>query len=153
MRLDVKKGEFLRPGVTKGKTWAEFGIECRKNSECKILLYKRDCTDPPLEIPVSGEFSKGNLRSMRVDRLDLAEYDYNFWIDGTETLDPRARRIAGREKWADPERKTGLRSRYEAASFSWRSEPLVEILRKDMVIYKLHVRGFTMGQLNLSQTM
>ena len=145
MRLDVKKGEFLRPGVTKGKTWAEFGIECRKNSECKILLYKRDCTDPPLEIPVSGEFSKGNLRSMRVDRLDLAEYDYNFWIDGTETLDPRARRIAGREKWADPERKTGLRSRYEAASFSWRSEPLVEILRKDMVIYKLHVRGFTMG--------
>lgn len=145
MRLDVKKGEFLRPGVTKGKTWAEFGIECRKESDCKILLYKRECMDPPVEIPVSNEFSKGNLRFIRVDQLDLAEYDYNFWIDGKEILDPYARQIAGRGKWADPDRKTGLRSRYEEASFSWRSEPSVEILRKDMVIYKLHVRGFTMG--------
>ena len=145
MRLDVKKGEFLKLGATKGKKWAEFCLECRRESDCKILLYKRECSDPPVEIPVPAEFSRGNLRSIRIEELDLAEYDYNFRIDGQEVMDPYARRVAGREKWANEERKTGLRSRCETAPFSWRSEPAVEIPRKDMVLYKLHVRGFTMG--------
>lgn len=145
MRLDVKKGEFLGLGVTKGKTWAEFCFECRRESSCKILLYKRNCTDAPVEIPVSEGLFEGNLCSVRVQGLDLTEYDYNYCIDDKEMLDPYARKIAGREKWADQERKTGLRSRFETAPFSWRSDPGVEILRKDMVLYKLHVRGFTMG--------
>ena len=145
MRLDIKRGEFLRLGVTKSKTWAEFCLVCRKESDCKILLYKRDTVDPPVEIPVPPEFSRGNLRSVHIDRLDLSEYDYNFCIDAKEITDPFARRIAGRETWADTDRKTELRSRYEMNPFSWRSEPEVEILRKDMVLYKLHVRGFTKG--------
>ncbi len=145
MRLDVKRGEFLRLGVTKSKTWAEFCFECRKESECKILLYKRNTTDLPVEITVPPEFSKGNLRSVRIDKLDLSEYDYNFSIDQNEITDPFARRIIGREGWADTKRKAGLYSRYELNPFSWRGEPKVEVLRKDMVLYKLHVRNFTKG--------
>ena len=86
MRLDVKKGEFLGLGVTKGKTWAEFCFECRRESSCKILLYKRNRTDAPVEIPVSEGFFEGNLCSVRVQGLDLTEYDYNRSEEHTSEL-------------------------------------------------------------------
>ena len=149
MEYNVKKGDFSNIGATKGKTWTEFCLVCRKEADCKILLYKRDGKDKPEEIAVPAEFSKGNLRAVRIDKLDLSEYDYNFCIDGEIVCDPYAKRITGREIWADLNRKesalTDLRCRLGAEPFSWRGDCEVEIPRKDMVLYKLHVRGFTKG--------
>lgn len=149
MEYSVKKGDFTQLGATKGKTWANFCIACRKETDCKVLLYKRSHINQLEEIAVPEEFSKGNLRSVRIDGLNLSEYDYNFQIDGTVIQDPYARRITGRETWADITRglkdSACLRCRCEENSFSWRGDPEVEIPRKDMVLYKLHVRGFTKG--------
>lgn len=147
MEFEVKRGDFFRLGVTKGKTWTNFCIVCRKEAECSILLYKRDQKECVEEIPVSDAFSQGNLRAARVEGLQLSDYDYNYRINGTEVTDPFARRIVGREKWADPERNPTetLRSRHEENRFSWKGERRVEIPRRDMTLYKLHVRGFTKG--------
>lgn len=149
MDWNVKKGDFSRMGVVKGKNWINFCIECRKESECKILLYPREDKKKSFEIAVPAEFTEGNLRAVRVMELDLSEYDYNFLIDSKVTMDFYATRIAGRETWADETRffpdREQLRCRYTENNFSWRGERRVEIPRKDMVLYKLHVRGFTMG--------
>ncbi len=147
MKIDLKRGDFSQLGAIKGRTWANFCMVCRKESECKVLVYQKDQVRCTAEIIVPKEYSMGNIRSVHVEGLDLGEYDYNFWIDGKITLDPYARRIVGRETWADLSRspKQTLRCRYEENRFSWRGERRVEIPRKDMVIYKLHVRGFTMG--------
>ncbi len=147
MKLNVKKGDFSRLGATKGRTWANFCLECRKESDCKVLIYERGKNAKPQEIAVPGEFSKGNLRAIQVDGLDLSEIDYNFWIDGKLVMDPYARRVVGREAWADESRRltSPLRCRHEELRFSWRGEREKEIARTDMVLYKLHVRGFTMG--------
>ena len=149
MEWNVKKGDFSHMGAVKGKTWTNFCMECRKESDCKIIVYERENPQKRVEIAVPAEFSKGNLRAVRVHGLDLLEYDYNFQIDGTVVTDPYARRIVGREIWADKKRtldvKEALKCRYTENAFSWRGEPEVEISRQDMVLYKLHVRGFTKG--------
>ncbi|MBO5373635.1 MAG: glycogen operon protein GlgX, partial [Lachnospiraceae bacterium] len=149
MEWNVKIGDFSQKGVTKGKGWVNFCFEGRKESICKILLYKRENEQEILEIEVSEDFTKGNLRAIRVYGLDIGLYDYNFSVDGMVLPDFYARRIVGRDKWADCTRKLplekGLRCRYTENNFSWRGEEVVEIPRKDMVLYKLHVRGFTKG--------
>lgn len=147
MEFNLRKGDFSKLGVVKGRTGANFCIECRKESDCKILIYQRGQSEKLQELSVSKEFSKGNLRAVQIDGLSLAEYDYNFWIDGEIVLDPYAKRIIGREIWADSSRSVNdiLRCRYEESNFSWRGDCEVEIPRKDMVLYKLHVRGFTKG--------
>lgn len=147
MGFKMKRGDFFRLGASKGKTWANFCMVCRKETECKVLIYKKGQEQPADEITVPKEFSKGNLRAVHIEGLDLSEYDYNFWIDGKVIQDPYARRIVGREIWADLKRdqKIPLRCRYEENRFSWRGECETEIKRKDMVLYKLHVRGFTKG--------
>ncbi len=147
MEFNLRKGDFSRLGAVKGRTGANFCIECRKESDCKILLYKRNQSKKPTELSVSPEFSKGNLRAVQADGLNLEEYDYNFWIDGEIIADPYAKRIVGRDTWADKNRSADeiLRCRCEENHFSWRGDCEVDIPRKDMVLYKLHVRGFTMG--------
>ena len=147
MEFNAKRGDFSQLGAIKGKTWANFCMICRKEADCKVLIYEKGQEKWTEEVAVPKEFSKGNLRSVHIEGLDLSEYDYNFWIDGKIVLDPCARRIVGREKWADigRNRKAPLRCRYEENRFSWRGECEREIQRKDMVLYKLHVRGFTKG--------
>lgn len=147
MRFNSKRGDFSRLGAIKDKTGANFCMECRKESECAVLIYKRNQQEISEEIAVPGEFSKGNLRAVRIDGLNLSEYDYNFKIDGKIVPDPYARRIAGREIWADEarKRKDALRCRCEDHAFSWKGDRKPEIPRGEMVLYKLHVRGFTKG--------
>lgn len=149
MEWNVKKGDFSQMGVVKGKSWVNFCFEGRKESDCSILLYERMNPGKVIEIAAPEEYSQGNLRALRIYGLDMAQYDYNLKIDGAVTLDPYARRIAGREVWADQTRllppESELRCRWEDSSFSWRGECWTEVPRTDMVLYKLHVRGFTQG--------
>lgn len=147
MKFSLKRGDFSKPGVTRGKTWTNFCIICRKESKCSIVLYKKYQEEYTEEVIIPEEFSGGNLRAVRIEGLDLTEYDYNYRIDGKITADAYAKRIVGREKWADVSRsrQIPLRCRYEENRFSWRGENRIEIPRKDMVLYKLHVRGFTKG--------
>lgn len=147
MEWNIKKGDFSRMGVTRGKGWTNFCFEGRKEAVCKVLLYDREKADEIVEIPVSPEWYKGNLRAVCVYGLDMGKYDYNFEVDGVVVQDFYARRIVGRDIWADKTRELplekGIRCRYEENHFSWRGEKDSEIARKDMVLYKLHVRGFT----------
>lgn len=146
MEFNLKKGDFSRLGVTKGKTWINFCFEGRRQSDCKIILYHRADGNKKAEIDVPEEFSKGNLRAIRIEGAEAVLCDYNFYIDGSICLDPYATQIAGREIWADTNRiqdQKMPRCRCEEKKFSWRGDCEVEIPRKDMVLYKLHIRGFS----------
>lgn len=147
MEFKVKKGDFSHLGAARGKTWMNFCMVCRKEIECSVLIYERDHTECVKEIVLPKEFSKGNLKAVRIEELDPAKYDYNFRIGGKVVTDPYAVRIVGREKWGDTGRnlKQPLRCRYEKNRFLWKGDCEVEVPRKDMVLYKLHVRGFTKG--------
>ncbi len=61
-------------------------------------------------------------------------------------LDPYARAIGGRETWAepwDPADPMPFRSRVLLDDFDWVDDRQLEIPAEDLVIYEMHVRGFT----------
>lgn len=149
MEYNVKKGDFSPIGAVKGKGFVNFCIECRREMECAVIFYPRGDAGEKQRIFVPEEYSRGNLRAVKIFGLNMEEYDYTFEIDGAEILDPYARQIVGREVWADVSRSDlpgiGLKCRMANHSFSWRSDREVHVARKDMVLYKLHVRGFTKG--------
>ena len=59
---------------------------------------------------------------------------YYYMIDGKRVIDPCARRIVGDVCYTDPGR------------FNWGDDAAPGIPLSDMIIYKLHVRGFTMSK-------
>lgn len=128
-----------------------FTFEGEQERSCAIRLYEknrrsRQSQTAVRDIPVPAENCIGAVRSICVRGLDVSRYDYNYVIDGTVVVDPYAKRIVGREKWADVRRLDAefeVRSGFEFGDFDWQGDRHPEISRSDMVMYKLHVRGFT----------
>jgi isoamylase len=114
--------------------------------------------------PVWGEFRIGNVFTMTVLDLDPERIEYGFRMDGpypraergrpamhrfdpgTVLLDPYARAIGGRDRWGrtpDWDFPFPHRGRVVADDFDWEGDRPLEIPLEDLVVYEMHVRGFT----------
>ena len=150
MAEQLREGNYSRFGASRLADGICFTFEGEKDSDCAIRLYEKrknkDMSCAYRDIPVPKEFCIGAVRSVCVTGLDTAQYDYNYVIDREVVVDPYARRIIGREKWADYSRRDvhyEVRSGFDFSEFDWKGDHCPEIPETDMVMYKLHVRGFT----------
>ena len=150
MAEQLREGNYSRFGASRLADGICFTFEGEKDSDCAIRLYEKrkgtDLSGVYRDIPIPKEFCIGAVRSVCVDGLNAAQYDYNYVIDGNIVVDPYARRIIGREKWGDYSRREThyeVRSGFDFSEFDWKNDHCPEIPGEDMVLYKLHVRGFT----------
>lgn len=114
--------------------------------------------------PAWGEFRIGNVFTMTVFDLDQENLEYGYRFDGPclgpqhgrpaihrfdrskVLLDPYARAIGGRDVWAtqaDWTEPFQHRGRIVHDDFDWEGDRALEIPLEDLVVYEMHVRGFT----------
>ena len=146
----LREGNYGRFGAYRLADGICFTFEGEKDSDCLIRLYERhsrgEIPGAYRDLPVPKEYCIGAVRSVCVDGLDASKYDYNYVIDGNVVVDPYARRIIGREHWSDYNRRDAhyeVRGGFDFSEFDWGGDHCPEISGEDMVMYKLHVRGFT----------
>ena len=109
-------------------------------------------------IPFPEQYRIGNVYSMIVFKLDIEEFEYAYRVYGPYEpdkglifdpsrylLDPYAKAVTGQSAWGkSPPNGQHYRARVVRDDFDWgtMSQPLIPM--EDLVIYELHVRGFTM---------
>lgn len=145
MEYTIIEGNYAKIGVSKTADTVYFTFEGEKEQRCAILLYAAN--DEQVRIPVPDEYCIGALRSIGVKGLNWKKLHYNYEIDGELVFDQHARKVIGREHWADANRlQEGyqVRAGFDFAEFDWRGDRFPEIPREKMVMYKLNVRSFTM---------
>lgn len=148
MKYQISEGDYTRMGVTEKGTHIIFTFEGEKEDKCKVVLISRD-TREEVKIDVPDEYCLGSLRSIAVAGIDTEQYDYYYEINEAAIVDPYATQIAGRESWNDRSRKKDdyqIYGRFDFTSFQWEKDTSPEIPKSKMLMYKLHVRGFTMDQ-------
>lgn len=147
MIFDVKKGDFSRFGAKKMGSGVNFCFVAAKGLDCSILLYDRKNPKIVTKVPVPAIFSVGNVRAILIEKLCMDNFDYNYEIEGKVQNDPYARSFIGRECYGDIKRPKDFlgRCRLNTKPFDWKGDCAPEVERKDMVLYKLHIRGFTMA--------
>ena len=144
--LTVREGNYAIMGVTQKENKVYITFECEKEEQCRVVLLNRQ-TKKKETIEVSDEFVLGSLRSIEIEGIDMKDYDYYFEINGQKIIDPYSRKIVGREKWnnsARRKRSYEVFSSVDNSSFDWKKDRQPEIPKEKMVMYKLHVRGFSM---------
>lgn len=175
MNFQICSGNQGETGVTKQKDIISFSRQAAENSICYLLLYPKD-NSQTLRIPMEAKGNCDTMYSVGIQGLDWKNYDYNFEVNGEEVTDIYARKITGREIWADDSRRPGeqaaeifvplrekrktsqvrglpeskqtaakIKSSFYFSEFKWKDTGYQGIKKEDMVIYKLHVRGFSMG--------
>lgn len=163
--LDVVEGFKIRPGFFRmyGACVASNGVSFTINSHgatrCTLLLFKPQAPKPYARIPFPDSYRIGDTYSMLVFDIKPDEFEYAFSFDGpyepakgllfneeNVLLDPYSRAVTGQRKWGEkPEggKDFEYRARVVKSSFDWGNIKQLEQPFEDLVIYEIHVRGYT----------
>ncbi len=141
--MTIREGDYARLGATISKDEVTFTFAGEKEDVCYVVLVNAKGEES--QVFVENRFCLGSLRSVTIAGADIDSYYY--LINGAKTLDPYAKVIGGREIWNDLNRKEknfAITNRLMTQSFDWEEDDYPEIPKARMVMYKLHVRGFSM---------
>lgn len=146
MRYEICKGNYNVLGTEIKGVMTTCTIENRRQEECVLVLHPKNGRKEE-KIPMQGDGNQTSMYSVGLKNLPWEEYDYTYEIGGKQVLDPYAKRIVGREKWGDLERKEReVKCGFYKSNFHWGKDRLPMVPKQDMMVYKLHVRGFSMLQ-------
>lgn len=155
----VRPGFYNRDGATQSRNGVSFTIHSFGATSCTLLLFHPQEKEPYARLKFPESYHIGNTFSMLVFGLDIEEFEYAFQLDGTYDrekgllfdknnvlLDPYARAVTGQRKWGErPEGENGFvyHARVVENNFDWGNVRQLELPFEDLVIYEMHVRGFT----------
>lgn len=154
--FSYKPGDTLPFGVTRVSDGVQFAVSIPNGKDCYLNLYRKGQKRPACRIGLSREYKRGSVYFVRVtdcpgttpDRsvADVLsqEYEYMYETDGEEFVDSYAAMVYGRERWGRRQAKSvGVRGGICLEEFDWQGDGPLGISFSDMILYQLHVRGFT----------
>jgi len=140
----TKQGKDMPLGVSLQNNMFNFAVSMPGNSSCNLVLFKKGETNPaevlPMEASAFGVFS---VAVQIPKKQGTTGYEYLYQAGENYVCDPYAAKINGREEF-------GKSPAYVRAEVVVPEENKLVPYRRhslsDLVLYKLHVRGFTMGE-------
>ena len=155
--FQVRPGFFLDFGATVIPGGVNFTIQSHKATSCELLLFHREAEEPFAVLPFPDNYRIGFCYSMIVFGLDIEEFEYAYRLDGPYDekkglrfdrtkilLDPYARAVTGQSHWGHKNNLLhGYRARVVHSNFDWGQQRHTSIPMEDLLIYELHVRGYT----------
>lgn len=155
--FQVRPGFFLDFGATVIPGGVNFTIQSHKATSCELLLFHREAEEPFAVLPFPDNYRIGFCYSMIVFGLDIEEFEYAYRLAGPYDekmglrfdrtkvlLDPYARAVTGQSHWGHKNNpQHGYRARVVHSNFDWGQQRHTSIPMEDLIIYELHVRGYT----------
>jgi isoamylase len=136
-----------------------FSVYSATASAMRLVLFEKGAREPLAELEFPPEFRVGRVYSMIVLGLDHERIEYGFRAFGPAEptrrdrfdpacvlTDPYAKLISGRDTWRSSPDWSDVypyRARVLLDDFDWENDRPPRIPAEDLIIYELHVRGFT----------
>lgn len=155
--FDVRPGFYEVNGATAIPGGVNFTVYSHNATSIELLLFHRQEKEPFAVLPFPDHYRIGNVYSMIVFKLNIEEFEYAYRVDGPYDpkkglifdktrylLDPYAKAVTGQSQWGD---LSALDHQYKARvvkdDFDWGTSKQPLLPMEDLIIYELHVRGFT----------
>lgn len=151
----VSPGMFDLNGATPLQNGVNFTIHTCGGTACELLLFHNAEEEPFAVLPFPEAYKIGDVYSMIVYGLDIRDFEYAYRVDGpwdpdkgllfdkkNILLDPYAKAVSGQRIWGTHWEPT-YHARVVKDSFNWGDMPQSQRELSDLIIYELHVRGFT----------
>lgn len=151
----VRPGFFDLNGASEFSCGVNFTVHTSHGTSCDLLLFHPDEEEPYAVIPFPESYKIGDVYSMIVYDLKAEEFEYAYRVDGPYDekkgllfdktkilLDPYAQAVAGQQVWGKKRTRT-YHAKVVRDTFDWGVQPQSSMEMSDLIIYELHVRGFT----------
>lgn len=155
----VRPGFYNRDGAAQAQNGVSFTIHSFGATSCTLLLFHPKEKTPYAKLRYPEAYHIGNTYSMLVFDIKIDEFEYAFQLDGpydkkkgklfnnnNVLLDPYARAVTGQRHWGErPEGDADFvyHARVVENNFDWGKIKQLELPFEDLIIYEMHVRGFT----------
>lgn len=151
----VRPGLFDVNGTLVLPIGVNFTVHTHSGTSCELLLFHRKASEPYAVLPFPEEYKIGDVYSMIVFGLNIEDFEYAYRVGGpfqpekglifnksNILLDPYAKAVAGQRVWGN-RREGAYHARVVRDTFDWGDMPQSSREMSDLIIYELHVRGFT----------
>jgi isoamylase len=155
----MRYGHALPYGASHVPGGVNFSIYSSHATGCTLVLFRKGEPKPFAEIPFPHECKIGDVWTMIVYDLDYELLEYGFRMEGPYDpkmgdrfdptkilLDPFAHEIGGRDAWLSRPSEDEIyphRARMPYQDFDWGHDRPIQLPVENLVIYEMHVRGFT----------
>ncbi|MCR5201543.1 MAG: alpha-amylase [Lachnospiraceae bacterium] len=151
----VRPGNDMKFGVTRVPDGVQFSLYLPDTDSCELILYKKGNKKPASVIKLDDKYKIGSMffvvlekSDKNTDKRDIEDilsedYEYTYITKNGEEIDKYAAVISGRENWGKVCSASDVRGRISLKKFDWKNQESPRIPFKDMILYELHVRGFT----------
>ncbi len=150
----VCKGAPFPLGVTPGKGGLNFSLRAPKAEKARLIIYPCDHHIPlhTLTLHPKAHNTEG-IWHIQVSELPPS-FDYSWFLEGPQDkenpfdlkrplIDPYALALNSPLQW-NKHQRSSLKARYfRPEPFDWQGVSRPEIPYEDLIIYEMHVRGFT----------
>ena len=157
---DVRPGIFMLNGARPVNDGINFTINSIYATSCTLLLFKPNAKFPFARLPFPESYRIGHTYSMIVYGLDYEDFEYAYSFDGPYDekkgklfdknkyiLDPYARAVTGQSGWGEKKLMEQVyKARVVDSAYDWGVKKQPKLPFEDLVIYELHVRGFTQDE-------
>ncbi len=157
--FDIRIGFYDIPGATSIPCGVNFTVFSHGASSITLCLFKPMQDVPYAEIPFPKHYHMGNVYSMIVFNLDIEDFEYAYRVDGPSDpakgiifnsekylLDPYAKAVTGQSVWGEKVTDGFYKARVVENNFMWENARQPLLPEEDLIIYEMHVRGFTMHE-------
>jgi len=156
--FDIRPGLYEINGATAIPGGVNFTVHSKGAEAISLLLFHRKADEPYAVIPFPKNYRIGDVYSMIVFKLNIDEFEYAYRVEGPYDpakgllfdgsrylLDPYAKAVTGQSQWGikPPAGRQHYKARVVKDDFDWRGNPQPLLPMEDLIIYELHVRGFT----------
>ena len=156
--FEVRPGFYDINGATAIPGGVNFTVHSKGATSVELLLFHREQDEPFAVLPFPEHYRIGNVYSMIVFKLNIQEFEYAYRVDGPYEpergliydktrylLDPYAKAVTGQSGWGKTQpHGQHYKARVVKDDFDWGSTRNPLIPMEDLIIYELHVRGYTM---------
>lgn len=153
--FEYRMGNALSFGVTQVPEGVQFAVHLPNQKNCFLKLYKKGSKQPAKILELTGKYRRGSAYFVTVtkaqdcgDKRSVAEiltqdYEYLYEAEGKEFVDLYADYVTGRDAWGKRDASMPQRGGFSLSSFDWQEDAPLRIPYSDLILYQLHVRGYT----------
>ena len=153
---DVRPGYYDSEGAMPVRGGVNFTISSFYATSCTLLLFHPGENEPYARIPFPDSYRIGNTYAIIVFGLEVNKFEYAYSFDGPHNpkkglifdknrivLDPYAKAVTGQSEWGKHRREQVYKARVVFNDWDWGNFKTPSIPLEELIIYELHVRGFT----------
>ena len=152
---EVRPGFYEINGASAIPCGVNFTVHSHMADSCELLLFHRGEKEPYAILKYPDNYKIGNVYSMIVFGLNIYDFEYAYRLNGPYCpeeglifdktrylLDPYAKAVTGQSSWGRKQ-EDFYKARVVQNDFDWSGNKQSDTQMQDLIIYELHVRGFT----------